>query len=115
MSDSSDFESSIDSGEMEALSMFLEYDSVQDAQSVQETIETALELYGTPAYGYTAVTPQSMEDEAAFTASVGVASLMRLLDKYGHVLDEETREVFEKAQERLLRFEEARMRMDDEE
>jgi len=114
MGDSDEFESSIESDEVEAISMFLEFDSVQDAASVQDSIETALELYGTPAYGYAAVTPQSMEDEAAFTASVGIASLMRLLDKYDHVLDEETEEAFEETKERLLRFEEARMQMDDE-
>lgn len=114
MGDSDEFESSVESDGMEAISMFVEYDSVQDAKSVQESIETALELYGTPSYGYAAVTPQSIEDEAAFTASVGIASLMKLLDKYDHVLDEETEEAFKETKERLRRFEEARMRMDDE-
>ncbi|AWB28443.1 hypothetical protein [Halococcoides cellulosivorans] len=114
MEDSDEFETSVDSDSVEAISMFVEYDSVRDAESVQESIETALDLYGTPAYGYTAVTPQTMEDEPAFIASVGIASLMQLLDEYGHVLNEETEEAFKETKGRLLRFEEARMRMDDE-
>jgi len=74
----------------------------------------ALEVFGTPAYGYAAVTPKSMEDEPAFAASVGLASLMKLLNNYDHLLDEETEEAFEETKERLLRFEGARIQMDDE-
>lgn len=114
MGDSDEFESSVESGGIEAVSWWPEYETVQDADRVRDRIEEALDVFGAPAYGYAAVTPKSMEDEAAFTASVGVASLIRLLDNYDHVLDEETEEAFEEAKERLLRFEEARMRMADE-
>lgn len=50
-----------------------------------------------------------MEDESAFVSSVGVASLMKLLTDYGHILADETEEAFEDAKERLLRFEGARL------
>jgi hypothetical protein len=98
---------------MEAVSSWPEYETVADAERVRDHIEEALEVFGTPAYGYVAVTPKSMEDEPAFAASVGVASMMKLLNNYDHLLDEETEEVFEETKERLSRFEEARMRMGD--
>lgn len=111
--DSDDFESSIELGEIEAVSWWPEYQNRDDAKRVQKRIDEALSALGTPAYGYAAVTSKSMEDESAFIASVGVASLIKLLDNYDHLLDNETEAAFEDTKERLLRFEEARMRMDD--
>lgn len=113
--DSDEFESSIESGGIEAVSWWPEYETREDAKRVQERIDEALSVFGTPAQGYAAVTPKSMEDEPAFAASVGVASLIKLLDNYDHLLDEETEQAFEDTKERLLRFEEARLRMDENE
>lgn len=113
MEDSDEYESSIESGSIEAVSSWPEYETAADVEGVRAHIEEALEVFGTPAYGYVAVTPKSMEDEAAFAASVGVASMIKLLNNYDHVMDDETEKAFKDVKERLLRFEEARMRMDD--
>jgi|AntRauTorcE11898_2_1112593.scaffolds.fasta_scaffold10460_3 hypothetical protein len=114
MGDSDEFESSVELDKIEADTWWPEYEDVSDVEEVAEHIEELLEVFGTPAHGYVAVTAKSMEDEPAFAATVGVASLIKLLEDYGDLLDGETEEAFEDTKERLLRFEEARLRMDDE-
>lgn len=113
LDDSDEFASSIESGNIEAVSGWYKYRTLDDAKRVQERIEKALEVFGTPAYGYAAVTPKSMEDEPAFVASVGAASLIKLLENFDHLLDSDTEAAFKDTKGRLLRFEEARMRKYD--